>query len=301
MRKFSLQLFHPKQKVGGQDGFSLLELTVAMAVSSIVLAACVSTYLFLTVTYKKHKEVTRMHRKTRGPISIVSWETTMAGRSGLQPRSSANYGVTKITRMALDGTDDPAGYPAFVVQSLVEDYDGNGRIDEKDDPPHIITFRLYDFDGDGGAQPDFGKFEDDNRGNLANGGQPTITLIARNVENIGFAFATDSNRDGALDQINGATQWSVSVNDPAGQLNMQLDANGDGLVNVNDDTNADGRIDGGDGGLVTLGSSIQLSRIRQVKIYVLVRAAMPEPNYINKCTLDNEPSRQGNIGNSAWS
>lgn len=271
-----------KPSIKVQGGFTILELMVVMATAAIVMIGCISSYVFLMDTQSKNKRITKQHRKLRGPLSLAALDFQAAGRAGLQPRNAGIYGVTEIRRMALDGTLDSSGYPAVVFSTLVEDRDNNGRLDDDDNPPYTITWRLADFDGDGGIVPDLIQIRDDNNGNACNGGVPLTTLMARDVQNIGFAFATDNDRDGVLDQLAGATRWVANSADPAGLLDIQLDANGDGTVDALDDTNLDGVIDAADGASVTLGSSIALARIRQVRMYILVQSPDRDPGYINQ-------------------
>jgi prepilin-type N-terminal cleavage/methylation domain-containing protein len=270
------------RSIKGRRGFTMLELVVAMATASILMIGCISSYVFLVDTQGKNKKMTKQHRKLRGSLSLSALDFQAAGRAGLQPRNAGLFGVTDIRRRALDGTLDPNGFPAVVFDSLMEDRDSNGRLDDDDLPTYTITWRLTDFDGDGGVVPDLVQITDDNNGNLANGGNPVELLITRDVQNIGFAFATDNDRDGVLDQQGGGTRWAANSADPAGQLDIQLDANSDGTVDELDDTNLDGVIDAADGAAVTLGTTIPLVRIRQVRMYVLVQSPDRDIDYINQ-------------------
>jgi type IV pilus assembly protein PilW len=282
MKKISDTSFCASRTVKTRHGFTILELVVAMAAAAVLMIGCISSYVFLMDTQGKNKKMTKQHRKLRGPLSLAALDFQSAGRAGLQPRNAGMYGVTDIRRVALDGTLDPNGFPAVVFATLKEDRDSNGRLDDGDNPPYTITWRLADFDGDGGVVPDLVQIEDDNNGNVANGGVPVTTLMARNVQNIGFAFATDNDRDGVLDQQAGGTRWAAHSADPAGRLDIQLDANGDGTVDESDDTNQDGVIDVADGAAVSLGTTIPLVRIRQVRMSLLVQSPDRDPGYIDR-------------------
>jgi type IV pilus assembly protein PilW len=276
MQKRLISSVYTKQSLKAQRGFTILELTVAMATAAILMIGCISSYVFLTDTQSKTKRMTKQHRKLRGPVSLAALDIQAGGRGGLQPRNSNLYGVTDILYKALDGSDNPAGFPALEISTLISDRDGNGRLDDGDNPPSRIIWRLYDLDGDGGVVPDLGQFIWDN------GVLVAVNPIARNVQAIGFAFATDNDRDGVLDQQAGVTRWAAYDADPAGQLNIQLDSNGDGVIDENDDNNLDGIIDINDGASVALGTSIPLIRIRQVKIYILVQSPDRDPGYIDR-------------------
>ena len=280
-----------KQSIKAQRGFTILELVVAMATAAILMIGCISSYVMLTEAQGKNKQMTKQHRKLRGPLALAALDYQAAGRAGLQPRNAGMYGVTDIRRRALDGTIDPNGFPAVIYDTLKEDRDGNGRLDDDDNPPHTITWRLIDFDLDGGVVPDLVQIDDDNNGNVCNGGVPLTTLIAKDVQNIGFAFATDNNRDGLLDTNNvdrsidntifpagdiaAVTQWCVDT-DGDNVLDAHLDATMGGLINENDDGDQDGSID-----TVPI-APIPLARIRQVRMYILVQSPDRDPGYVDR-------------------
>ena len=284
MKKTRKHFVSSGSKAKVQGGFTIIEIMVAMTTAAVLMMGCISSYYFLMDTQRKNKKITKQHRKLRGPLQIAALNIQAAGRGGLQPRTTALYGVMDVTPKDLDGNDDPNGYPALIFNTLIEDRDGNNRIDDGDNPPYTYTWRLTDYDGDGGVMPDLIRIEDDNAGNLGNGGVRREDLIARNVENIGFAFATDQERDQVLDQHAGATQWAAYSSDASGWLDIQLDANSDGVIDGFDDVNLDGVIDGGDNPAADLGTLIPLIRIRQVKMYILVRSERRDPNYVNKNT-----------------
>lgn len=271
-----------KQSIKAQRGFTILELMVAIATAAIVMMGCVSSYYFLMDTQRKNKQMTKQHRKLRGPLALAALDFQAAGRGGLQPRDASLYGVTETRRKDLDGNLDANGFPTVTFSTLREDRNGDGRLDDNDNPPWDITWRLADWDGDGGVAPDLIQIMNDNAGNLGNGGNPRRTLIAKDVQSIGFAFATDNERDGVLDPMGGGTQWAANSADPTGALDIQLDADGDGNVTELDDMNMDGIIDAGDSALVQLGTSIPLVRIRQVRMYILVQSPDRDSGYIDK-------------------
>jgi hypothetical protein len=260
----------------------MLEILVAMAAAAMVLVGSVSSYMFLSQTYSKHKQFTKTHRKLRGPIALATSDIQSSGRAGLQPKAVGNYGIQDIRRRALDGSFDPTGWPSLTYTALTTDTNGNGRIEDDDGPPFTITWRLYDQDADGVM--DLGREETDGNGTT------TMMLVARNVENIGFAYAIDIDRDGALETnaIVGpppttATQWCVDTDDD-NLLDAHLDNNLDGRISEHDDAEY-GTVEGF--GLIEAvplagAVTVPLTRIRQVAMYILVRNEFPEKNYVNK-------------------
>lgn len=286
MKRIFMFLIGRKPDAGAQGGFTMLEIVVAMAAAAFVLAGSVSSYFFLSKTYEKHKQFTKAHRSLRGPVAIAAADFQSSGRSGLQTKTSGAYGILDIKRKALDGSDDPAGWPSLTYATLDHDVNGDGRIDDADGPPKIIVWRLYDEGNDGVI--DLLREETD-----PIAGTVTQTPIARNIENIGFAFAVDKDRNGVVDTNNvdrsidntlldagdiaAVTQWCVDT-DNDNVLDAHLDATMGGLINGSDDPDGDGWIDA-----VPIPAT-PLARIRQVAIYVLVRSELPESDYVNKNT-----------------
>jgi type IV pilus assembly protein PilW len=279
MQRLSIQRFGRRHAAANAGGFTMIEILVAMAAAALVLIGSVSSYFFLQDTYKKHKQFAKAHRKLRGSVAIAATDFQSAGRSGLQPRLTNTYGIQDIRRKDLDGNDDPNGSPSLTYTTLTYDRDGNGRLEDADSPPDRIVYRLYDDGADGVV--DLGRQTTDVNGTR-------MELLARNVEAIGFAFAVDANRDGVIDTNTisptvTVTQWCVDTNND-NVLDAQLDRTLDGLIDRYDDnewstTQGFGLLDA-----APLGANVPLTRIRQVTIYVLVRADLPEPGYVNKNT-----------------
>ena len=90
-------------------------------------------------------------------------------------------------------------------------------------------------------------------------------LLAENVEALGLAYAFDSDADGELETLGGNVIWAVDTTGD-NQLDRNLDTNGDGVINMSDDTTpGNGVLEG-----VVLGA-VPLADIRAVKIWILAR------------------------------
>lgn len=233
-------------------GFTIVEILIAMAVCAVVAAGTVGTYMFLLKTYRGHKDFTVAHTKLRGSMALMQLDFQATGRSGLQGGTiPGGTGVTDVLR-------DGSGNPTVTLTSLDNDNDGNGYIDDRDLPATSTTYGLTDTDGDGLMD-------------LMRGGQ----LVARGVERLGIAYAVDMARDGVVDQnpAGTGTMWCIDTNND-NRLDSHLDANLDGVINRFDDTDGDGAID-----VVALGAAISLERIRQIKMWILVRSNLHDDTH----------------------
>lgn len=251
------------------QGFTLIELMVAVAIGAIILAGMVSSYTHLTELWQTQRQLSRMYQKLRGSIYLMALDFQGAGRSGLMPRNEGDYGLTDITRYALDQTPTSAGNPASSFVSLTTDTDGDGDIDDSD-APTTTTYRLYDPDNDG--RPDLGR---DTGGGMQ--------LVAEGIDAFSLAYAIDADRDGNLDRTAGGNIiWAVD-SDNDGRLDSNLDANDDGQVDENDDINGDAVIDQNDIG-AALASQAASQRIRQVRMFMLTRSDRVSRNYLDTNT-----------------
>lgn len=75
----------------GKNGFSLIELLVAMAITSIVTIAIVSTYQVQVQAKNTQEALTDMNQTARAALEIMAHEIRLAG---LDPTSDAGAGIT---------------------------------------------------------------------------------------------------------------------------------------------------------------------------------------------------------------
>ena len=230
------------------QGFTLMELLVAMVISSIVIAAVYSSYYSQQKSYVVQEEVAVMQQNLRGGLIIMDRDIRMAG---YDPGKTGAFGITDITL----------------------DADGNWRLqfqvdldeDSSVDGDETITYSLIDEGTDG----DLDLARDDGGG---------AQLLAENIEWLGLAYAYDydgGTPDGELDfddsdgdgqrDANEPVIWAVDT-DGDNQLDRDLDTNGDGVIDENDDDDENGFIDD-----KVLASPIPITAIRAVKIWVLAR------------------------------
>jgi len=149
------------QKKQNEDGFTLVELLVAMAVSVIVMASIGYVYYTQQKSYVAQEEMSAMQQNLRAAMYYMEREIRMAG---FDPTQSDTPGIQTASpntmRFTLDITDDTDTGPP----------DG-----DTGDANEDITYSLADNDGDG-----------DN--DLERNGN----LIAENIDALDFVYL-DSN------------------------------------------------------------------------------------------------------------
>jgi len=79
---------HPRRL--SKDGFSLIELIVAIAISGIVLAAISTTFVSQSQSFEIQEQLVEMHQNARAAMDIMTREIRMAGYS---PTGASIVGV----------------------------------------------------------------------------------------------------------------------------------------------------------------------------------------------------------------
>ena len=123
-----------KERLNTQ-GFTLVELLVAMAVSLLAIGAIYSTFLSQFKSYQIQEEIAAMQQNIRAAMYHMQREIRMAG---CDPTGSASAGITAASPTSISFTKDVRG------TSPGSDPDG-----DLDDPNEDITYNLDDSDGDG--------------------------------------------------------------------------------------------------------------------------------------------------------
>ena len=114
-----------------KNGFTLVELLVAMAIASIVMAAIYSFYRVQMKQYRTQQMVTQMQQNMRAGMYLLEREIRMAGYSTHNPRAFAGFVATDDD----SGATTDANNIVFTV-----DNDGDGVI--SDTSFERIAFRL---------------------------------------------------------------------------------------------------------------------------------------------------------------
>jgi type IV pilus assembly protein PilW len=240
--------YHKCKNSLNNNGFTLLELLIVMAITGIVMAAVYSASKTQQDSYIAQEEVATMQQNVRSAMYYMEREIRMAG---YDPSSNTNAGFLT------------AG-PNSVNFTL--DLNDNGSLG---DPNENITFGFSsandaNFDGiadAGGAT--LGR-------NTGGGFQP----IADNVHAVGFAYAFDNNNDAQLD-----------TNAAPDSIIWAIDSDGDGRLDTDLDTNDDGNVTSLDNPAGTaMATTAGIQAIRAVQIWLLVRTGRTDKSMVDTRT-----------------
>jgi prepilin-type N-terminal cleavage/methylation domain-containing protein len=86
------------------EGFTLTELLVAMAIASIVMASIYSTYMSQQRSYEITEEVTAVQQNLRAAMYYVEREVRMAGYDPLETAGATFHDVTQNPQRPAPGT-----------------------------------------------------------------------------------------------------------------------------------------------------------------------------------------------------
>lgn len=224
-------------------GFTLLEILIALAVFSIIMAVVVRFFLSQQSAFTRVDQRSRMMTNARGAMYLIESQVRLMGFS---PRQD----LDNESAMDFDqGCRAGIGHLVFRRQKT----DDLGAV-------QTVSIGLYKADDDAGGARD--GFADANAG--ATGLIIQSGRVADNVEAIGLAYAFDAD---------GADGLDLSAGD---HIIWAVDADADGYLETGLDTNDDGRIDASDTpGGTALAEKVPLDSIRAVKVWLLVRSASP--------------------------
>ena len=178
-------------------GFSLVELLLALFISSVMAAAIFNFFIAQNKSYSIQDQVTEMQQNIRAAINLMVKEIRMAG---YDPTGKANAGIVTAS-------------PDVITFTMDLNSDANC-----DDFNEYITYSLYT---PGDRIKKLGR-----KGKKTEHNAP----VAEHIETLKFAYAFDSNGDGLLDTDGGHIIWAI---DKAGTW-FDLDTNDDGSIDSGD-------------------------------------------------------------------
>jgi len=227
--RFSTYTLHSKR------GFTLIELMIALAITSVLLLGVYSAYSIQQRSYKTQRLIVSVQQNLRGALAVMEDEIRMAGYDSNTPHTGF-FGITDIT---IDGNGN--GTLGFTGDFGGAGSENNGTLDGNE------TFQYTIADLPIGSP--------DGILDLARNAGGGRQLLAEGIEAMGFAFAFDGNdADNQLDT------------DAGGNVLWGYDSDGDNVLDAN--------VAGGG-----LPSSMNMDRIRAVRIWVLARTKWDVPNH----------------------
>ncbi len=238
--------------VRDQVGFTLVELVLAMAISSVVLIATFSIYNHMQNSSVTQVEMSMLQQNQRGVIALLEREVRLIGMDMNQAKIFGVADVRKysITDSATNAIPDGTGSP---ILQMTLDLNDNQVLDGNE----TITYSLFDKDNDG--PPYELARSTTNPGNLI--AAADRQLLAEGIDAIGFAYAFDADDDGLIDR-------TAAVPPSLPSIIWAVDSNNDGLL---------------DADLIgaPLGFTVPPKQIRAVQFWVLGRAQRPDSTYLN--------------------
>ncbi|MGA1841062.1 MAG: PilW family protein [bacterium] len=185
------------EQIKRNEGFSLVELLIALFISSVMAAAIFNLFIAQNKSFSVQDQVTEMQQNIRAALNTMVKEIRMAG---YDPTGKAGAGIITAN-------------PDQIVFTMDLNSDSNCN-----DFNEYITYSLYE-SGDGIRK--LGR-----RGKKREHNAPVIEY----VEALGFAYAFDGNSDGFSDTDGPYIIWAIDK----GGIWYDLDTNDDGKIDFGD-------------------------------------------------------------------
>jgi len=245
-----------------QNGFTLIEILIAMAIVGIVSAALFTSFQSQQKSYVIQEGVAAMQQNLRAGMEMMTQEIRMAG---YDRQKIGGMGILDISPRDIADNIDLTITGNGAIQ-IAADFNDDGAPNASD----IISFSIADSptgtpDGILDLTRDVGAGR---------------RLLGEDIQALGFAFAYDADDDGILDTSGGNVIWAVD-SDGDNDLDLNLDTNNDGNIDAADETLGTGN------GLITgaaLAPNINISDIRAVRIWMLARTGNRDNDYLNSHT-----------------
>ncbi len=230
-----------------QQGFTLAEILVALAITGIVTAAIFGTYISNAKTHAVQTQVIDMQQNLRTGLELLRNDLKMAG---YDPSRTGNFGFQP-------------GEENTIVFTL--DLNGNGVLE--DTAGEYVTYSLY--------EPAKGWRNLGRKSTATGNNQPVV----ENIEALGFAYAFDANGDGELDNDGGHIHWAIIKSDGGTDTWFDLDADGDGEI-----TEEDGAGEVINGTKIITTDPADVADIRAIRVWMLARTGEEDRGYRNRQT-----------------
>lgn len=237
------------------QGYSLVELLVAMAITLVVMAGVYKVYVTQQDSYLLQEQVAEMQQNARIAKYLLMRDIRMVGYNPTGKLNAGSFVTSFVAKLPNDTRDDSdpdrTSTDSRSIAFTLDD-NGNGVIDASLNEQ--IAYRV--------AGGDLQRFDVGNDGWLT---------VVENIENLAFAYGYEDD---------GNIIWAIDADDSDTdqRLNVKLDGNGDGAIDASDDSNDDGVIDDNDAG-TPLAAPVELDKIVAVKIWLLAKTGQSDRRY----------------------
>ena len=114
--------------ITNQDGFSLVEMLVALAVSSIIIAATFASFELIQKQYKKNIDVAELHTSGRGIMSILEREIRMAGYEFRDNKGLMTYGKISSPLVIIDSGNKCCDEVTIIYDEVFDTLNASGVV-----------------------------------------------------------------------------------------------------------------------------------------------------------------------------
>jgi len=267
------------------DGFTLIELMIAVAIAAILVSAIYVSVISQQKTQFTQQLVVDMQQNARAALFLMQREIRMAGfdptwddgnEDGVDDNrltDAVNNDCDGETDELLENADLAGITQADASEIQIRlDRDGSGDFCGSHELLAYGFPAVADGNGDGVADDGAAQLKRGSNGGALN--QP----VAENIQAVAFAYAFDwegtgTDPNGELDTIGGNIIWAYD-SDGNGDLDMALDTNNDGVINAADDTNYDGFLNDS-----PISDPAPVNAIRAVRLWLLARSRAPVRDY----------------------
>ena len=183
------------------QGFSLVELVVAMALTLVVMAGVYKVYVTQQDSYILQEQVAEMQQNGRMAKYMLMRDLRMVGYNPTGKLNVGDFVTSFVARLPDDGLDDSdpnitATDPNSIAFTL--DDNGNGVLDANLDEQ--IAYRV--------AGENLQRFD------VASAENGAWLTVVENIEALAFAYAFDNDGDGNIDTSdNGYVIWAIDADD----------------------------------------------------------------------------------------
>mgnify|MGYP003320990126 FL=1 len=103
-----------------QKGFTLVELLVGLAISSIIIAAAYGSYIVIKNNYDFQKDMKNISQSSRAVATMIMRDVRMAGYNFDDGPTKQNPAITNAVKIIDGGTANPDSIELIYDQSFTE-------------------------------------------------------------------------------------------------------------------------------------------------------------------------------------